>query len=529
MRSIPLLVLLQAAALVGCGDDGSGGAGATGGAGAAGGAGASAAGGAGGTGGTPLPQKGLGEPCTDELECEAGYCVDGVCCGGTCTGLCVSCGIAGFEGQCSPIPIGEDPDDECGDGVCDGLLQCASGAHVFSHAFGSAEIDLAHTVSTDSAGSIYILATIHGPVDFGGGSLNVVGQEALAIAKLSPTGAHLWSRVVPGTFGSATLSADDAGVTLATELTGAADFGLGPITPSSGVGSAVARFDPAGAAMWSRALDARALAATRDTAGNIVVVGAVPDGGVLGGAPITTSGLEDAFILELASATGDPVDEDVRGGDADDAYTHVTAEASGGLFLGGTFTSSTIAFEKTLTLKGTRDAFFVQVSAAGVPMSSFQYGASGKDSAIGGITLTQTGPVLASTLDTATTVRQLTFELASVWQKTFPVPLTGLVADLGSSLVITGAFSGTITLGGKQFSTATPGDTDGFVAKLTPLGELVWFHPLAGAGVASGPSLAVPLTRHALVLSTFDGDVTLGGESLVSAGASDVVVGKLEP
>ena len=41
----------------------------------------------------------LGDPCTDPSECESGFCVDGVCCGGPCDapgqacnpqGLCVS-------------------------------------------------------------------------------------------------------------------------------------------------------------------------------------------------------------------------------------------------------------------------------------------------------------------------------------------------------------------------------------------------------------------------------------------------------
>ncbi|MBX3248064.1 MAG: hypothetical protein KF901_12875 [Myxococcales bacterium] len=55
-----------------------------------------------------------GFSCTRNPECQAGlFCVDGVCCTSTCSGTCAACNLAGSLGTCSPIPVGQDPANEC--------------------------------------------------------------------------------------------------------------------------------------------------------------------------------------------------------------------------------------------------------------------------------------------------------------------------------------------------------------------------------------------------------------------------------
>ncbi len=68
-----------------------------------------------------------GEMCNDNLQCESGYCVDGVCCNAPCSGTCESCALDNTVGQCTPYPIGTDPVMECGDnGFCNGASACAN-------------------------------------------------------------------------------------------------------------------------------------------------------------------------------------------------------------------------------------------------------------------------------------------------------------------------------------------------------------------------------------------------------------------
>ncbi len=72
---------------------------------------------------------GLGTPCTVGPDCGSGFCFDGVCCDSDCTGDCRSCGQAGMEGTCAPLPPGTqdspcDPYTCAGGGVCG--TTCAS-------------------------------------------------------------------------------------------------------------------------------------------------------------------------------------------------------------------------------------------------------------------------------------------------------------------------------------------------------------------------------------------------------------------
>jgi hypothetical protein len=62
-----------------------------------------------------------GGSCQQASDCQAGlFCVDNVCCDGPCSGLCEKCNLAGSLGTCSPVPGGQDPDNECNAVSCAG-------------------------------------------------------------------------------------------------------------------------------------------------------------------------------------------------------------------------------------------------------------------------------------------------------------------------------------------------------------------------------------------------------------------------
>jgi MYXO-CTERM domain-containing protein len=71
-----------------------------------------------------------GQSCSDSAACASGFCVSGICCDSACAGTCVSCGLSGHTGTCTPQPAGTDPGNECkiGTGVCkstcDGVGAC---------------------------------------------------------------------------------------------------------------------------------------------------------------------------------------------------------------------------------------------------------------------------------------------------------------------------------------------------------------------------------------------------------------------
>jgi len=66
-----------------------------------------------------IPRKPTGSACANNDQCQTGFCVDGYCCGTSCTALCNRCDIT--PGQCTNIAASQDPDNECnGAGTCGG-------------------------------------------------------------------------------------------------------------------------------------------------------------------------------------------------------------------------------------------------------------------------------------------------------------------------------------------------------------------------------------------------------------------------
>ena len=80
-------------------------------------------------GGLCLADLPIGSVCDEPSDCQAGlFCADGVCCTSQCTGgLCRRCDVTGFEGTCSYVPSGQDPDSECGAVSCNGWYYGFSG------------------------------------------------------------------------------------------------------------------------------------------------------------------------------------------------------------------------------------------------------------------------------------------------------------------------------------------------------------------------------------------------------------------
>jgi len=78
-----------------------------------------------------------GTECSAPNGCANAFCVDGLCCESACDGPCEACSAAltgGEDGVCSPIPSGDDPNEDCDpidpstcgtSGTCDGAGQCA--------------------------------------------------------------------------------------------------------------------------------------------------------------------------------------------------------------------------------------------------------------------------------------------------------------------------------------------------------------------------------------------------------------------
>jgi len=177
----------------------------------------------------------------------------------------------------------------------------AAGETLWAKSFGEAGLQSGVSVDVDTDGNIYLLASIDGPVDFGGASLTAQGNGDVAVASFDKDGAHRWSERYgdDGLQYGRALSVDAVGnVTIGGTSPATVNFGGSDITAQL----FVAKFTTDGVPLWSHGYGdgANTLAElATDTAGNVVVVGQLSGALDFGGGPLNTISNNDLFVVKL--------------------------------------------------------------------------------------------------------------------------------------------------------------------------------------------------------------------------------------
>lgn len=179
-----------------------------------------------------------------------------------------------------------------------------SGEPRFAKTFAADALDQATGgVAIDSHGNVVLAGRTGAPIDLGGGPRN----GRLFLAKLDPSGHHLWSRAFGDRndiFAGATAAVDAAdGVVFAATFDWIIDVGLGKMEAKPGHAAlVVARFDPLGTPLSGRLYDVEATAAV-DAGGDVVLVGELSRAFGSGTLPPADAGYVHVARLDAA---GDP-------------------------------------------------------------------------------------------------------------------------------------------------------------------------------------------------------------------------------
>ncbi len=104
--------------------------------------------------------------------------------------------------------------------------------------------------------------------------------------------------------------------------------------------------------------------------------------------------------------------------------------------------------------------------------------------------------------------------------------VTGLKVDPSGNIYAIGYFSGTVDFGSGALASA--GSFDVYVVKLSPTGAFVWNKRFGSTGTETGRSIALDNSGNVYITGEFSGTVNFGGSNLVSSGASDVFLVKLD-
>jgi len=100
-----------------------------------------------------------------------------------------------------------------------------------------------------------------------------------------------------------------------------------------------------------------------------------------------------------------------------------------------------------------------------------------------------------------------------------------LAVDSSGNVYVTGYFGGTVTIGPDTLTSA--GSNDTFVAKLNSSGTILWAMQIGGTGLNEGEGLALDGSGNLYVVGSFSNSVSFGGPTLTSATATDAFLTKI--
>jgi hypothetical protein len=501
--------------------------------------------GSGGSGGGVLCEPGSVASCYSGAPGTLGV---GVCasgeqeCNGSGLGFgdCVGEVLPGFE-VCSTAA-----DEDCdGNGAC-------TGSHLWSFRFGDAASQKAYGLAADKDGNVIVAGTFEGAIDFGGGELKSAGATDVFVAKLGPSGEHIWS----ARFGDAeaqysvNLAVDAEGsLILAGAFQGSIDFGGGALTSAAGTSNAfVVKLDAAGKHAWSRLLaDAgspslKTLGA--NSAGDILVAGTFSGTVDFGGGMLSSSfGSSDLFVVKL-NAMGSTSWSKRFGNMNTEDVTAVAVSNDGSGFLAGKFEGTLDFGSGSMTSMGAgTNIFVVRLGSDGVCLWSKRFGDQAKQNVWSlavdpedNVVMTGSffgtidfgGDVKTNTLGADVFIAKLNSGGGHLFSNSFGDEAIqhskALAVSTVGEIIVTGSFGGTIDFGGGPLTAESA--SEAFLAKFSATGDHLWSKRF---GEIFLDHVFIDGSDSTLVTGWLQGTTELGGGSLVSAGSDDVVVAKLEP
>lgn len=320
----------------------------------------------------------------------------------------------------------------------------AGGGLIWSKRYGDASAQRANAVAADRAGNVIVAGELAGTLDFGdGGVLTGASASDAFIAKLDPSGKHLWSTAFRGSGAGlrtpVALAVEPGGnVIVAGWFEGKITFsdpaacGTAPSGPFSSVGEDmfIAKLDGAtGCAIWKRRFGSSSEDTIRSVAvrpdGTIVAVGSAGTDIQFDGTWRYPNG-RSVVVLKLDSA-GNHIGSALIDGAANQVGFGAAIDATGDVLVTGNF-ANTIGVPglPSLTAAGNKDIFVAKLDGTTL---------NGK--------------------------WQRSFQASGDYVLQTPVG----VASLGSGdAVVAGSFRGSIDVGAGPIT--SPGEFDVFVARL---------------------------------------------------------------
>jgi fibronectin type 3 domain-containing protein len=356
---------------------------------------------------------------------------------------------------------------------------------------GGSDTDIGFGIDIDNFGNRVITGYYEGTATFGDFILNISpsGQRDIFVAKYNDLGDVLWANHAGGAYldMAKAVVTDEHGNSFITGTCGAG--AIFDTIELGGSGIFAAKYNSQGNLVWARAYGSHpeniGNGITLDNTGNILVTGRFFHTTLFGTVELTASSSSDVFIAKLDSS-GNVIWAKQAGGLGNDFGEAICADESGNPIIAGSF-------------KGI--AFFDSVKIdAGISQKMF----IAKYDALGNIIWVNGG------------------EISNGTEEGF-----GIATDVSGNILVTGAFDGTADFGSSVLTSA--GYTDMFIAKYDSKGKVIWVKQAGGLGHQFGTDIVCDGIGNVFVTGTFENELVFEQNVLTGFGDTDVFIAKFNP
>jgi hypothetical protein len=301
-----------------------------------------------------------------------------------------------------------------------------------------------------------------------------------------------------------------------------------------------------------------------DGQGNMYVTGYFYDRTDFGNGTglLLSAGAYDMFLAKVSPA-GVPLWARRFGGAGDEKPTSIALDASGNIFVGGTFTGTTDLGRGALASAGGLDMFIAKYAADGTATWTKAFGGSGYDS-VSSLKADANGNVIATgffigspfSFDGGQTtlwnpssgydgflLKLSALNGATVWSRAFAADSdnqgNGLTIDGNGDILVVGQFLGAVDLSNNTGVLPYPrpasalvnhGDasTDLYIGKFRSDGTFLWSKGFGGVGADTAFGVATDSSQNIFITGRYNYSINLGVGTMTSV-SSDVFLAKLSP